>query len=190
MQAKLYPPRLYTHTHTHTHTLIVCVQHTRTTTRVGPLHGSIESITQQSCSNRQLVYKREGFMSRGDVCLHYCPQGISSRVWSCFFGLQLGGLGCVDRCREREGGVNINIWWQTRYNMQIPHLVTILNALVIFQQRKCTQMSKSAYYYAEAEASAMKWWWRKDGSDHQVPAVWTRVVLLPQRRADHELRPP
>lgn len=50
--------------HTHTHTLIVCV-HTHTTNDVGPLHGSVESITQQSCSNSQLVYKREGHVEMG-----------------------------------------------------------------------------------------------------------------------------
>lgn len=48
----------------------------------------------------------------------------------------------MDRWREREGGVNIE---ETRYNVQIPHLVTILNALVIFQLKTCVHKCQNLH---------------------------------------------
>lgn len=132
-------------THTYTHTLIVCV-HTRTTNNVGPLHGSVESITQQSCSNSQLVYKREGHVEMGaSITAHRAFQAECDRASSaCSWG--------VGMCRPLERGRGkhdiackyLILFHLTKCTYHIPSTFVPYKNMYPFFNTSGAQVSKSA----------------------------------------------
>ena len=82
--------------------------------KVSCLYGSIESITQQSCSNILSVYKQVA-LSRASVTA--C--GAFQFGYDCTSSDCSWGLGCVKGWIKGEGGVNINIREWSWRNMEM-----------------------------------------------------------------------
>lgn len=139
------------------------------TLAVCPLHGSVESFTQQSCSNGQFVRRPE---SRG---LHYCRWGVSGQSEILFSRGCSRGLGCVAHHRRR-------VLVQKRTPISLFHLC-----------ERCTNVRICIMTGSEELRL-----WGKDGRKRKVRlqrpqwehAVFSAEWCVARERADHKLWPP